>query len=377
MARYLAVSFSTLIVTFFAFSGQALAANPQISNIFPLTPPGVKFPIGQPLGISVVFSRSVYGFNLADVVANGRVVSVEGYNRNYRIVVIPEQRLLTLEIFADSARDSNGKGNDPILNGPFIFDTENSRVLSGGQYNPFFVAAAPVAVRQTRVVKKKEPVVEVKEKWNDAAQGNRFLLTLGLYSGGPKFINIEKQTPAAPSNSVELILGFETVKLFPKSTTTSGGFYLLTGYHRTLYAGGRGSFAENGGDAQTTASYTAIPLELGIGIHYRNFMSFNAGVISHLNGVYTHDGYLTIPGNIEPLKVDASANLVPQIGFAINWRFQSRKVGFNLRYVRMNLGRFTPATSQLGLSSQVSGSSRNYRTSNFFNSVGFFVNFNS
>ncbi|MBE8182843.1 MAG: hypothetical protein HAW61_04905, partial [Candidatus Portiera sp.] len=161
MARYLAVSFSTLIVTFFAFSGQALAANPQISNIFPLTPPGVKFPIGQPLGISVVFSRSVYGFNLADVVANGRVVSVEGYNRNYRIVVIPEQRLLTLEIFADSARDSNGKGNDPILNGPFIFDTENSRVLSGGQYNPFFVAAAPVAVRQTRVVKKKEPVVEV------------------------------------------------------------------------------------------------------------------------------------------------------------------------------------------------------------------------
>lgn len=377
MARYIAISFSTFIVLFFTSLGNAFAANPQISNIAPLTSPGVKFPVGQPLGLSVIFSRNVYGFDIADVVTNGKVVSVEGANRHYRIVVIPNQRLLTLEIFADSARDINSKGNDPILNGPFIFDTENSRVLSGGQYNPFFIAApierqaAPVAKR-VAVVKEEVPVATApapKKQWNEAFQGYRFIMNLGVYSGGPKFINTRNQTPAKATSSQELTLGFETVHLFPKRKELSGGFYLLTGYHRTLYEGGSGT-------TETEASYTAIPLELGTGFHVRNYMTLGFGVVTHLSGSYAHEGPLTLAGATgSPFDTDFTANLNSQLGFAFNLNFRVRKFAFNFRYLRLPLGNFSDATNDLGLSGQ--GVSSEYETSNFIDSAGFFIGFNS
>ncbi|MCH9665350.1 MAG: hypothetical protein K0U41_05825 [Gammaproteobacteria bacterium] len=386
MVRYLAISFSALVVFTFAFSGAVMAANPQIVNVAPLTTPGKAFKIGEPLGLAVVFSKSVYGFNIEDIISNGRVLSVEGQNRNYRIVVVPQQRLLTLDILADSARGSNRKGNDPIVNGPFIFDTKTSRILSGGRYSAFGVATAAALpaygfAQQTTVapalVQSAAPVAVAEvagtEVANDPAapkeiyQGTRFIMNVGTYSGGPSFINIESQTAANPTSGQEVTLGFETVKLFPNRKQLSGGFYLLTGYHRTLYAGGSGAVA-------STASYTAIPLEIGGGLHVRNYMSFSGGLITHIGGTYTHDGYINI-GSIQESR-EFTTNLGNRVGFAMNVKFKYRKVGLNLRYVRFDLGNFNQDTRDLGLGG-TSPSAITYSSSNFINSVGFFLSFNS
>lgn len=397
MARYIAISFSTLIVTFFVFAGNAFAANPQIQSIVPLAQPGVKFAIGQPLGLRVSFDRSVYGFNQLDIITNGRVATVEGGDKEYRVVVVPTERLLTIEILADSARSIRGKGNDPLDNGPFILDTETGQVLAGGGYSQVFgfnpalspelyfqtlplyqrqpvqqSVQQPVATQQAATQEAAPPETEVKagpkEPWDNAFQGYRFIMNLGAYVDGPDFINIQNggadQTYATTGQSQEITLGFETVKLFPGQTSLSVGFFLLAGYHRTLYEGGTG-------EDETTASYTAVPVEMGMGFHVRNYMTMNFGLATHLSGAYTHEGPLML--GEERYDLDTTANFNPRLGFAFSLRFNIRKFGLNLKYLRLPLGNFNDATEDLGLE----GVEAQYQTSNFINSLGLFLAFNS
>lgn len=373
MARYLAISFSTIIVTFFVFSGNAFAANPQIRSITPLTQPGVEFPLGQPLGLGVVFDRSIYGLNRADIITNGRVIRVEGSNSNYRIVVVPTQRLLSLDILADSARALNGKGNDLVPNGPFVFDTKTGQVLSGGGFGSAFGYAGYQQPEQEKAA----PVKVAKEKraWTDPYQGYRFIMNLGGYASGPAFINIAGQTSANAGASQELNLGFETSHLFPGSNSISGGFYLLTGYHRTLFEG-----------TGTEASYTAIPLEMGGGFHVRNVFTLGIGAITHLNGAYRHNGPVNFidqngrpllnPNTDQQYTVDTTANFNSQIGVALNLKFRVNKFALNFKYLRLPLGNFNDATNNLGLELDQSQQAA-YQTSNFINSFGFFLGFNS
>lgn len=384
MVRYLTISFSALVVFTFAFSGAVMAANPQIVNVAPLTTPGKVFKIGEPLGLAVIFSKSVYGFDIEDIISNGKILSVEGQNRNYRIVVVPQARLLTLDILADSIKGSDDKGNDPIVNGPFIFDTQTSQILAGGQYNAFGVVTGAIlpAYGFPQQIAPLDPVATepATASPNEVYQGVRFIMNAGIYSGGPSFINILDQTAAKPTSGEEVTLGFETVKLFPNRNQLSGGFYLLTGYHRTLYAGGSNELA-------STASYTAIPLEMGMGLHLRNFMSVSGGIITHIDGTYKHDGCLTFPTAAaqagsscisanDNQNHEFTAKFGTGVGFAMNLKFKYRKVGFNLRYVRFDLGNFNQNTRDLGLGG-ITISDTTYSASNFINNIGFFISFNS
>lgn len=398
MFRTLASKLTISIIILFSITGKVMA-NPTITYISPFIAGDGSYKIGQPLSISVVFSESVYGFNVNDIASNGQVLTVDGSNRNYRIVVVPRQRILTLEILADGAKGVSGEGNDPLIGGPFIFDTSKDKVLSYHHDRPSYTsqnfippaAYGPLQYSQPSFLpdfQYKKDIVAIQQQSSVARtveknvakkprrtsfvlnSRTRFILNLGIPPDASDFINHDTQTPAKPGTSQELNLGFETISPFRNRPDLGLGFYLTSGYYKTPYAG---AITVAGTRRQTNAEYTAIPLEIGAGFHIQKFMTISAGLLTHINGKYSHSGYFLPETGGAREDTKFTANLENgSLGAVINLTFRYQHVGFSIKYTLIPLRNFTQTTRNLGQPDSIE-----YQTINFIRGVGFYLSFNS
>ena len=354
---------------------QSIAANPRITFISPYFDGQQGHKIGKPLGIAITFSESVYGFDANDIVSNGRILTVDGSNRNYRIVVIPTNKILVVDVLADGAKSIRAEGNDPIEGGPFIYNIETNTVLSR---NYGYLAYIPIAsgvylanqFQQDQPVEQAQPVQQAQPepKIYEAGLITQFTMNIGFYGGGAPFINYNDQSLAKSKPTTEITTGFEIVKSFA-DTPIKMGFYGHLGYQTTEYATGS-NVAEG---LASKGRYTAIPLELGANLYFRDFVNIGVGAITHFNGNYNHKGSFTpIVGNPQDdLQVNAKLE-DGATGVTINLGFVFKKVGFSLRYISLPLNNFSQDTRDLGYGAFV-----NYETLNSINSAGFFFNFRS
>ena len=357
---------------------QSIAANPRITFISPYFEGQQGNKIGKPLGLAITFSESVYGFDANDIVSNGRILTVDGSNRNYRIVVIPTNKILVVEVLADGAKSIRAEGNDPIEGGPFIYNIETNTVLSR---NYGYLAYAPIASRvylanQFQPVQPAQPVQQVQPvqpvqpepKTYEAGLITKFIMNVGFYGEGAPFINYKDQSLATSKPTTEITTGFEIVKSFA-TTPISIGFYSYVGYQITEYATGS-NVAEG---LTSKGRYTAVPLEFGASLYLRDYVNLGVGAITHFNGNYNHQGSFTpIVGDPQDnLQVDAKLE-DGAIGVTFNLGFVFKKVGFSLRYVSLPLKNFNQGARDLGYSTFV-----NYETLNSINSAGLFINFRS
>ena len=372
-------------------------ANPTISYIAPVVIQGEASKIGQPLGVIVTFSESVHDFELNDIISNGQIIGLEGQNRQYRILVVPSQRILTMEILADSVKNIRGQGNEPLFGGPLIFDTQTNRILSNNHFAsyapigttqfslPFFalpynqvqVSApqpaqpppppAPVVVQE----KIEEPVPEP-EPEEPRGTRIRFLFNAGFLAGGADFTNRDGQTNAKAQGAPELSLGVDTVTNIGGNSIVGLGFYTTIGYHTN-------SYTESGG-SQAIGTYTAIPLELGGVFHIGNYMSIYAGILSHISPSYKHKGDFKFLGetSFNPREFEIKWKN-PGIGGTLGLNFHYSKVGFTLKFSSINIGNdVTDSSRSLGLTELAQVNTLGgYQSLNFIQSVGFFVNFSS
>ncbi len=375
---------------------QNIAANPRITFLSPYFA-GQANKIGKPLGLAITFSESVYGFDANDIVSNGRVLAVDGSNRNYRIVVVPSNKILVVDVLADGAKNIRAKGNDPIDGGPFIYNIETNTVLSR---NYGQIAYAPSGayltnqfqpnqqyqqipqyqqVQQYQQIPQAQAVQQIPQaqtasqtptepKTYKAGLAVKFMMNIGSYGGSAPFINRKSQSLATSQPTNEITTGVEIVKSFANSPI-GVGFYSSIGYQITEYA--TGSNVAEGLTAK--GRYTALPLELGASAYFGNYVNLGFGVITHFNGVYSHEGsFDPIVGVAQDnLKADAKID-DGAIGATFNLGFVFNKIGFSLRYMSLPLKNFNQDSRSLGYETAV-----NYETLNSINSAGFFLNFRS
>ena len=379
-------SFAALCLTLSLLVTQGLWARPEVVNLIPYIGPGQTVEIGRPLGIAVIFSEDIYGFDKNDVISNGKVLAVDGENRHYRIVVEPVDDILTLDILRDSAFSVNGEPNDPIRGGPFRFDLDTQTILSvhgfrrslygyptayrfgGGDLQVFPRGRSPSRqdVRQQGAQGTSSdlptPLSEITGTQVD------FLMHAGIYAGGALFLNRIGQTNALPGIGQEIWLGFETITPLRSNRNLGMGFYALTGYHRTPYDSISNAAA---GTPPSEGLYTAIPLEMGMGLHVGQFMSMNLGILTHFSGEYEQNrlintrtsppSAITLPNGRFEAKVANGA-----IGLGVSVTFKRGKLGLTLRYQNIQLEDFSSH------SLQNQPSIPNLETVNYISNLGIF-----
>lgn len=367
---------------------QELQANPRIVHIAPLITNAAS-KIGEPLGISVIFSENVYGFDKNDIIANGRILAVEGENKNYRVLIIPTQKILVVDILTDSVKNIRAQGNDPLAGGPFVYKLEGGRTLSTQNTNIPFTPYVPLAqtpaqtvpqaqvqttsqVQSAAQVQAQSQTATIKEpkkrQTRDIKGGSKFTFNTGVYSGGASFINYNQQSFANPGNVNEITLGFESI-IKIKNSPVFMSIYGNTGYQLSRYSSG--SNVDAGETSQ--GSYTAIPLEFGGNLYFTKNVNMGVGAITHLNGNYNHQGYFrAASGGSSNSLLDTNAKLENgALGIAINLGFVFNKVGFSFRYVSLPLKNFDESSRNLGFDNII------YQTSNTINHAGLFLNFRS
>ena len=339
--------------------GTYTSANPRIVDIQPILS-GPVILNNTPVRFSILFSEPVYGFEKEDLLSNGRVLTLEGRQTSYTVLIIPTESQLIIDILADAVRNINQKGNN-LLRFPFVWRLDDSAFSSTANFisppktpkqpppKPIKKAAPPTNKTdippitlqiEKNVVSPPQP--KPKKPPSTRSLSAKFALNAGAYNDAPSFINIEEQTDIKPERTSELTLGFELFHR-PSLWRRGLGYFFLTGYQQSSY----GSTAET-----AEASYTAIPLEFGMNIYFNDYISTGFGGIVHFNGEYTHKGnigtILSFPDPI-PLSITNGANSfdagIP--GFIFDLNFDFRVIGFSFRFLSLPLQNYADFEDKL------------------------------
>ena len=322
--------------------------------------------VGTPVGISIVFSEPVYGFDPQDIITNGRVLAVEGSGTSYRVIVVPNSSPLVLDVLVDAVRNVRSQGNDPTPR-PLVFPL-------GQGTAPI---AAPIDIQQASTRRQQRLARRQAAGQETSPLRTHFVMDLGINSQGPAFFNVGGQTDAGPGNAQELTLGFE-IRHRPGAWRPGMGYRLTLGYQQTVYNAGN----------QPQGRYTAIPLLLGFNFYFNDYIALGLGGVYHFNGMYLHNGDFTFPNSpgstgtlTKTLTVRNGANSFNSglPGLMVDLTFVYRKVGFLLRYVNLPLNGFgdTLLLSDFDFGASPPPVDRDYQANFDINTFGFFIEFRS
>ncbi len=309
---------SFLLVASFSY------AKPRIVQITPL--------IGQPIVLnstpirfSIVFSEPVFGFEKEDILTNGILLALAGREASYTALIIPTQRQLIIDLLVDSVHNINQEGNE-ILKPPFVWNLDNSPLppitaftprtaapLYYLEYPPYYgrplvhliqvqsvqppVAPAPQPAPPQPAPPQPEPPppepqptpeprvesipsIEAEAPAEKRGLQAKFIFNAGAYNGAPSFFNVEEQTAIEPEQTTEFNTGFE---LFyrPNVWRRGLGYFATIGYQESSYSSS---------EPDSSASYTALPLEFGLNLYLSSHFSTSIGGVLHFNGEYKHKG---------------------------------------------------------------------------------------
>ena len=332
--------------------------------------------VGSPVGLSVIFSEPVYGFGPQDIITNGRVLAVEGDGASYRVVIVPNNSPLVVDVLADAARNIRGQGNDP---------SPQPLVLPLGQNPAVVPVVAPLNIQQRPTRRERRQARQQAATQPVAAQPRQeappvrthFVLDVGLNAQGPAFFNVEDQTEARPGNTPELTLGFE-IRHRPAAWRPGMGYRATLGYQQTLYNAGN----------EVEGRYTAIPLMLGFNFYFSDYVGLGFGAIAHFNGMYIHNGPFAFPNSpgstgtlSKTLRITNGGNSFDSglPGLFIDLTFVYKKVGFLLRYINLPLQGFADNIflSDFDFGDNPTPTNRNFQTNFDIGTFGFFIEFRS
>jgi len=135
---------------------------------------------------------------------------------------------------------------------------------------PIAAAALPVSASP----------VELEEPAKERNFQTKFIFNVGAYNDAPNFFNIEGQTGIDPGQTTEFTTGIELFHR-PNIWRRGLGYFAALGYQQSSYSSTQ---------PDSSASYTAVPLEFGLNIYLNSYLSTSVGGIMHFNGKYKHKG---------------------------------------------------------------------------------------